>query len=274
MDIKDFEEMWSKASSGDLTISRNFWDSRAEEFNNSTLREESQKRLADVIDYLVSKGMLHKEAEVLDIGCGPGRYSMEFARRAKRVTGLDISPKMIQYAMENGKKAGLDNVCFKLISWEELALEEQNWIKKFDLVFAAMCPGINSRETLMKMIQASKRFCFMSSFANRTDKIKDALCGEVLGQRVEYRWGTGIYCAFNILWHSGFFPEICYHDVKWENVWSLEKAIDLYSFQLDKGGKSDIEIKKKIESYLTDISENGMIKETTEAKIAWMYWEV
>jgi len=35
---------------------------------------------------------------ILDLGCGPGYYVEEFAKRGKRSTGIDISPEMIEYA--------------------------------------------------------------------------------------------------------------------------------------------------------------------------------
>ena len=35
---------------------------------------------------------------LLDVGCGPGRHSHEFARRGVRVTGVDISERFIQLA--------------------------------------------------------------------------------------------------------------------------------------------------------------------------------
>jgi ubiquinone/menaquinone biosynthesis C-methylase UbiE len=40
---------------------------------------------------------------LLDIGCGPGLYSVEFARRGANVHGLDISRKMLDKARNNAK---------------------------------------------------------------------------------------------------------------------------------------------------------------------------
>jgi len=37
-------------------------------------------------------------ADLLDIGCGPGLYTAQFARRGLKVTGLDFSPVAIDYA--------------------------------------------------------------------------------------------------------------------------------------------------------------------------------
>ena len=38
--------------------------------------------------------------DVLDVACGPGLYSAELVARAARVTGLDISPRMVELARD------------------------------------------------------------------------------------------------------------------------------------------------------------------------------
>ena len=37
-------------------------------------------------------------AEVVDAGCGTGRYAMELARRGYRVDGIDVSPELVDVA--------------------------------------------------------------------------------------------------------------------------------------------------------------------------------
>jgi ubiquinone/menaquinone biosynthesis C-methylase UbiE len=47
-------------------------------------------------------GNLHGK-NLIDIGCGPGVYSVEFAKRGANVLGLDISRKMLNKARNNAK---------------------------------------------------------------------------------------------------------------------------------------------------------------------------
>jgi ubiquinone/menaquinone biosynthesis C-methylase UbiE len=42
---------------------------------------------------------------LIDIGCGPGNYSMEFAKRGATVLGVDLSKKMLDKARNNAKMA-------------------------------------------------------------------------------------------------------------------------------------------------------------------------
>ncbi len=44
---------------------------------------------------------------VLDAGCGHGYYSILFAREGAKVTGIDISKKMVKLAKENAVKASV-----------------------------------------------------------------------------------------------------------------------------------------------------------------------
>jgi hypothetical protein len=52
--------------------------------------------------------------------------------------------------------------------------------KKFDLVTAINSPGIHDRITQEKMIEASKGYCFLSNFVDRTDSVQDILRTEIL----------------------------------------------------------------------------------------------
>jgi 2-polyprenyl-3-methyl-5-hydroxy-6-metoxy-1,4-benzoquinol methylase len=49
--------------------------------------------------------------EVLDVGCGIGRWSRTLARRGARVTGVDLSPTMLQEAQRRAGLEGVDTRC-------------------------------------------------------------------------------------------------------------------------------------------------------------------
>ena len=48
---------------------------------------------------------------VLDVGCGSGRYAVEFARRGASVTGLDMAPAMLDMARAAAAEAGVETRC-------------------------------------------------------------------------------------------------------------------------------------------------------------------
>ncbi|ADU28918.1 class I SAM-dependent methyltransferase [Evansella cellulosilytica] len=56
------------------------------------------------VDFLIEELNLQKQSRVLDVGCGPGRHTLELARRGYRAFGIDISSEFIKLAEE--KAAG------------------------------------------------------------------------------------------------------------------------------------------------------------------------
>jgi ubiquinone/menaquinone biosynthesis C-methylase UbiE len=56
-------------------------------------------------DFLLSK--IRSENDVLDMGCGTGRFTVPLARRAKTVSGLDMSPAMLATARKKLADQGL-----------------------------------------------------------------------------------------------------------------------------------------------------------------------
>ncbi|WP_432409154.1 class I SAM-dependent methyltransferase [Wukongibacter sp. M2B1] len=269
MNITNFEEIWSSPSQQDLLETQKFWDIRAEEYNKN-----HQKDKLNLIDLLVSKGAINKGYDVLDVGCGTGKYMIEFAKVANSVTGIDISHNMISHAKKNVESMKLNNVSFNVVPWQELDVNEFNWNKKFDLVFSNMSPAIIGKEALIKMIETSKKYCFMSGFVYREDKIRDELFKRIMGEKYRKKTQKSIYCAFNILWNMGIYPEITYKDVVWTNKMSNETAIDIYTIMLEKMAEEDYCIKEKIKAYIDEMSCDGKIEEVIKAKIAWMLWKV
>jgi SAM-dependent methyltransferase len=270
MERSIFENYWN-GNTRCRAASRQLWDLRADEFNSTRHQREGVKRRAEVLRFLEARGLWRDGIAILDIGCGPGKYAIELAQKASSVVGVDLSPRMIRLARENAVQAGAGHIRFEEAVWDETDLQARGWNRKFDLVFASMCPGINSPETLAKMSEASKNYCFMSHFAWRRDSLRDDLYRALYHKEPEHSWEKNIYCAFNLLWLAGFYPEITYYDTNWENEWPLEEAVEIYSLQVHP---ADSAAKDMLRSYLERKAENGLVKETTQSKIAWMNWRV
>jgi ubiquinone/menaquinone biosynthesis C-methylase UbiE len=58
---------------------------------------------------------------VIDICCGTGSLAVRLASRCHRVTGVDLSPRMIRHARRSCAERGLDNLQFEVRDASDLA---------------------------------------------------------------------------------------------------------------------------------------------------------
>ncbi len=272
MDIKDYNEKWERMKSRSLEEEELYWDQRAEGFNRSVVKEADESRTRKLVDYLKHKGVLKEESTILDIGCGPGAYSIAFSPLVKKIEAIDISPEMLAYARANLKKRNIGNVSLNQLSWQEIDIDKLGWNQKFDLVFASMSPGIDNMQTLLKMSEASRGHCFMSSFASREDKILDGVRDYVYGEKVRGKWGEKIYYVYNILWKSGYFPEITYVEHSRKTEYELEDAVKRYTDHIQRPGEADIS--DKVREYFQVNFKDRKIVNESEVRVAWIYWKV
>lgn len=82
------------------------------------------------VDFLIESLELKPGMKVLDIGCGPGRHSLELARRGIHTTGIDISSGFIEVAQ---KVAGKERLPATFINMDARAI---SFDSEFD---AAIC---------------------------------------------------------------------------------------------------------------------------------------
>lgn len=64
----------------------------------------------DALQILIELSGVGSEDNVLDVACGPGLVACEFARHAKQVSGIDITPAMIDQAQKRQKEQNLQNL--------------------------------------------------------------------------------------------------------------------------------------------------------------------
>jgi SAM-dependent methyltransferase len=73
----------------------------------------------EVVELLERLDVLGRERQVLEIGCGIGRFEQALAPRVAAITGIDIAPGMIEAARE--RCAGLSNVSLVETSGRDLS---------------------------------------------------------------------------------------------------------------------------------------------------------
>lgn len=147
-----------------------FWNSYSERFNaiygtkntpvnlviNKLFRRSMKLRFIETIKRIPSNA-----SSVLDIGCGPGHFSIEVAKNMiTKVHGIDFSKDMIDLAIINSKKVDLkNNLDFTVCDFNDLKSETKyeytimmGFIEYFD----------NPYDIVKKAIDISSKKVFIS----------------------------------------------------------------------------------------------------------------
>lgn len=125
----------------DLTRQKEYWDSTVDDldsiyshgkggFSNwidATFRWDMYARY----EYTLQHSEPIAGRAFLDVGCGTGRYALEYARRgAARVVGIDVAPRMVELCRARTRQEQLESRCSFLQS-DLLQYAAQD---KFDVV--------------------------------------------------------------------------------------------------------------------------------------------
>jgi 2-polyprenyl-3-methyl-5-hydroxy-6-metoxy-1,4-benzoquinol methylase len=107
----DWNEVWNRqlAQVSGMHDTKERWDLYAPIFNHFTNSENFSIQLLPYFD--ITPG-----DSVLDIGCGTGGLTIPIARKASRVTALDLSPEMLKLLQENAQLSGNQEPCGDLPS--------------------------------------------------------------------------------------------------------------------------------------------------------------
>ncbi len=124
--MKKFEEQFKHIYSQDLSEKKTWYSSIAEAYNRTRPRYPKQ-----LINRIVELAKLTPNATILELGCGPGIATVEFAKLGFSMVSLEPSPEACELARENC--ARYPNVEIQNTTFEEWELGTN----KFDAVIAA-----------------------------------------------------------------------------------------------------------------------------------------
>ncbi len=147
--------------------------------------DEWGRLLRHRIEFEMTKRMLDRfikeKSTVLDVGSGPGRYSIYLAQNGHEVTLVDLCEKLVEQAVKNSKEAGVElKAC---IQGNVLGLSRLLPNKEYDVV---LCMGPmyhlleeNQREEAINQCMGLLKkggvliVSFISSYAPIVDCLKD-----------------------------------------------------------------------------------------------------
>jgi SAM-dependent methyltransferase len=283
LDKQLFERLWNGKFEEGRSTRQATWDERADEWDRKYREENSgsaprELRMQDTAGYLRSRGLLGPDCDVADVGCGPGRFAAEFAKTARYVLGIDISPKMAEYGAKYCREQGLYNVEFKALDFQEANIAALGWEGRFDLVFTSITPAIRGRG-LDRIIAMSRGWCYNSCFVYNRNELNDRILAELFGRepkREKTTHSSWFYELFNVLWFRGYYPETRYYKQRREMPVYANRAsaARLADYLLEDGEQTEENIRKILSFLEKNAGPDGMVVERSDCWYGWLLWDV
>ncbi len=260
----------------DLSVKK--WNKRAEAWKKKDAKEgDKNLRVDHALDLLMEKNILHPEAKVVDIGCGPAKFVAAFSEKTGHVLGIDLSDKMIEHGKIYLKEQGITNADLKIADFTKLDIDEEGYRGAFDLAFSSMTPAIQDIKGLWKMMKMSRAYCCNVTHVGHENSLQTQIMADLFQRPVPARWsGRWFYALFNILFLLGYSPETSFstrHREEW--IEPSEDYAKLFMDQMLREEDHSNEIKKKIVGWMEDnANDDGLLLEVRDTTYGTTLWDV
>lgn len=216
-ELEYFTELWGRRSTGPVNHSPEIWDMRAERWianmNTEPGKSARSARIVETAEYLRSRDLLGPEDSVVDVGCGPGLFVLEFAKTVRHAVGIDYSGCFVEYGKELAAAASIANAEFRQRDFLALDVEQEGLAGVYDLVFTSLTPAATGNGCLEKLMSMSRGWCCNMTIVHASDSLAEQVMRDVFGEELRTRWdGRGFYTLLNLLWLQGYYPETTYYD--------------------------------------------------------------
>jgi len=209
---------------------------------------------------------INKEDTLLDVGCGPGTFSLRFAPLVKEVNAFDFSSKMIEILEENSKKQNIKNISAFIQDMEE------SWDKvpTCDVVLASRCLEVDNIEAVLKELDThAKKAVYLTYKVGKSyldEQILEAI-GRKIIPKPDY-----IY-LINVLYNMGIYAQLQFifpEESSSSTVSSEEEYIQAISWSLDGISKEE---NKRASQFYKQCLLNGKTPPLRDNRWALISWK-
>lgn len=146
-----------------MSKAEQLWNKKAKTYPRYT--EDPNTFEADTLRVIDSLGVSYDGLNILDVGCGSGRYTIHLAKKAKSVTATDFSAEMLKILNEDAAKAGIANISTVHTSWADFDLGE----REIDVVFCSTTPAVREIREYKRIYDIASKFVIYVGWAGRKD---------------------------------------------------------------------------------------------------------
>lgn len=281
-ELKHFADIWQGRPALNKEHTAKLWDERAHEWakelkENETRKQRSENRVSATAAFLRAHNLLASDQCVIDIGCGPGRFVVEFAKSSKSALGVDLSHNMAEYGRLAALEAGTTNAEFCACDFRSVDIDSMKWRKQFDLAFLSITPALQTIEDLDRVEAVSRAFCFHSSFVRAYDSVAQEVLHAVLPNVAHDSFWNGrlFYSLFNILWLRGRYPEATYYKESSVERVAADRSTVQRIVERVPAEALTAEVVEKLYRYLNQRADrDGYLEYPSERWYGWLLWDV
>ncbi len=210
---------WDKSKGPDPHRDPDAWKDKARHYNEGVRRrwaqpDSSRTRVVQWLDE-------HPGSTAMDIGAGPGAWTVLMAQHAREVTAVEPSSAMIEVLWENVAAAGLHNVKVVQAPWPEAEVEKHD----ITLCFHAMYGYPDLPHFIRRMMAVTRSTCFLGLKVPSHDALMARAARRIWGHDYD---GANFQVAYNVLLQMGIYANVLMEDSGLWEPWvspTLEEAL-------------------------------------------------
>lgn len=197
----DWAELWRELTTSDVQAGPGGEGQMVERWRRVARQLDSGERsLPDpLLDHIL--GRLTPEMTVLDIGAGIGRWTLPFARAARRVTAVEPLAGMREVLVERATSQGIANLEMVDVPWMEAE------VGPHDVAIAAHATYTTPDllRFVRKMNACARRTCYLALRVPAHDGIIGELSERLRGMRHD---SPNFIVGYNLLLSAGFYAHV------------------------------------------------------------------
>ena len=265
-------EFWLNFSRAESKKSKPFlspdvWNVFAKDYDDLEETEFYRSLKSDVLFEMEKRGALAYDFSLIDVCCGTGSYTVEFAKRVKEVLAIDISEEMLRVLKEKLEKFNLNNVKIVQEDWFKFTTSE-----RFDTVFVSMTPVLSDLEQIDRLLNMAKKYLIIVHWAGlRKNELLEEISQRFFNKEHKGSF-PGIVLIFNYLFSKGWAPDLKFYQGYFERKSPTQRVWERFKTRLlTKNYKISSKKEKEILKFLEEKSRDGVIHYKTKVRIGALF---
>lgn len=240
-----------------------FWDSVSGTYTPGRQGDAPER----IVDRLFETESILPSDCVMEVGCGPGTYSLLLAPRVRILVCMDTSDVMLDRLFASAGESGYTNIERFHKDWTTYTPR-----KGYDFCFASLLPGSDTEGSMERMEGTARRGCAVLAWERLHDDDLTDRVSEMLGiERTKPRRGTGFFEDW--LSERGRDFAVERFEIPFDDSFPIEKVVRAESIKFGAYGV-ETDVSDAVREAVADRTENGIVRSSGTNVLRMVRWKV